>query len=47
MSAKEIMNLLEGDDNQPTLEQAKQSLEWPKWEHAIQAKLVQLQQKGT
>jgi hypothetical protein len=47
MSAKEIMNLLEGDDNQPTLEQAKQSLEWPKWEYAIQAKLAQLQQKGT
>ena len=35
MNAKEVMNLLEGDDNQPTLEQAKQSLEWPEWEHAI------------
>jgi len=29
MLAEEIMNLLEGDDNQPTLKQAKQSLEWP------------------
>jgi len=47
MNAKELMNLLEGDDNQPTLEQAKQSLEWPEWEHAIQAKLAQLWQKGT
>ena len=35
MNAKEVMNLLEGDDNQPTLEQAKRSLEWPEWEHAI------------
>jgi len=33
--AKELMNLLEGDDDQLTLEQAKQSLEWPEWEHAI------------
>ena len=47
MSAKEITNLLEGDDDQPTLEQAKWSLEWPEWEHAIQAELVQLRQKGT
>ena len=36
MFAEEIMNLLEGDDDdQPTFEQAKQSLEWPEWEHAI------------
>jgi hypothetical protein len=47
MSAKEITNLLEGDDDQPTLEQAKWSLKWPKWEHAIQAELAQLRQKGT
>jgi hypothetical protein len=47
MSTEEIMNLLEGDDNQLTLEQAKWSLEWPEWEHAIQAKLVQLWQKRT
>jgi hypothetical protein len=47
MSTEEIMNLLEGDNDQPTLEQAKRSLEWPKWEHTIQAELVQLQQKGT
>jgi len=42
MLAKEIMNLLEGDDDQPTLKQAKQSLEWPEWKHAIQAELAQL-----
>ena len=47
MNAEELTNLLEGDDDQPTLEQAKRSLEWPEWEHAIQAELVQLQQKGT
>jgi hypothetical protein len=47
MNAEELMNLLEGDDDQPTLEQAKRSLKWPKWEHAIQAELVQLWQKGT
>jgi hypothetical protein len=47
MNAKELTNLLEGDDDQPTLEQAKRSLEWPEWERAIQAELVQLQQKGT
>ena len=29
------------------MEQAKRSLEWPEWEHAIQAELAQLQQKGT
>ena len=47
MSAKEITNLLEGDDNQMTLEQAKWSLEWPEQKHAIQAELAQLWQKGT
>jgi len=48
MFAEEITNLLEGDDdNQPTFEQAKRSLEWPEWEHAIQAELAQLRQKGT
>jgi hypothetical protein len=47
MNAEEITNLLEGDDDQPTLEQAKRSLEWPEWEHAIQAELAQLRQKGT
>src|SRR6266851_6035857 len=35
MYADEIMNLLEGDDDQPTLEQARRSLEWPEWEQAI------------
>ncbi len=40
MYADEIMNLLEGDKDQPTLEQARRSLEWPKWEQAIQAKLA-------
>jgi hypothetical protein len=29
------------------LEQAKWLLEWPEWEHAIQAELAQLWQKGT
>jgi hypothetical protein len=47
MSAKQIMNLLEGEDDQPTLEQARRSLEWPKWEKAIQSELAQLQEKGT
>ena len=47
MHTKELMNLLEGDDDQLTLEQAKWSLEWPEWEHAIQAELAQLRQKGT
>ncbi len=47
MHTKELMNLLEGDDDQLTLEQAKWSLEWPEWEHAIQAELAQLWQKGT
>jgi hypothetical protein len=42
MNAEELTNLLEGDDDQPTLEQAKRSLEWPEWEHAIQAELAQL-----
>jgi len=40
MYADEIMNLLEGDKDQPTLEQARCSLEWPEWEQAIQAKLA-------
>ncbi len=35
MHAEEITNLLERDNDQPTLEQAKWSLEWPEWEHAI------------
>ncbi len=43
----EITNLLEGDNDQLTLEQAKWSLELPEWEYAIQAKLAQLWQKGT
>jgi len=47
MNAEELTNLLEGDDDQPTLDQAKCSLEWPEWEKAIQAKLAQLRQKGT
>ena len=48
MSAEQITNLLEGDDDdQPTLDQARQSLEWPEWERAIQNELAQLKQKGT
>jgi len=47
MNADEITNLLEGDEDQPTLDQARHSLEWPKWEQAIQAELAQLRQKGT
>jgi hypothetical protein len=47
MSAEELTNLLEGDPNQPTFEQAKQSAEWPKWEKAIQSELAQLCEKGT
>jgi len=47
MKAKELTNLLDGDDNQPTFDQAKRSLEWPEWEKAIQAKLAQLRVKGT
>ena len=47
MSAEQITNLLEGDDNQPTLEQARRSLEWPEWEKAIQSELAQLRGKGT
>jgi len=35
MKAKELTNLLDGDDDQPTFDQAKCSLEWPKWEKAI------------
>jgi hypothetical protein len=47
MNAEELTNLLEGDDDQPTFDQAKRSPEWPKWEKAIQSELAQLQQKGT
>jgi hypothetical protein len=47
MSAEELTNLLEGDDDQPTLKQAKHSLEWPEWDKAIQSELAQLRQKGT
>jgi hypothetical protein len=48
MSAKQITNLLEGDDDdQPTLDQARRSLEWPEWECVIQSELAQLKQKGT
>jgi len=42
MHADEITNLLEGDKDQPTLEQARCSLKWPEWEKAIQSKLAQL-----
>jgi len=42
MSAEQITNLLEGKDDQPTLEQARWSLEWPEWEKAIQSELAQL-----
>ena len=47
MKAEELTNLLESDDDQPTFDQAKRSLEWPEWEKAIQAKLAQLRVKGT
>jgi hypothetical protein len=48
MSAEQLMNLLEGDDDdQPTLDQARRSLEWPEWERVIQSELDQLKQKGT
>jgi hypothetical protein len=47
MHANEITNLLEGNEDQPTLEQARCSLKWPKWEKAIQSELAQLQEKGT
>jgi len=42
-----IINIEGDDDDQPTFEQAKRSLEWPEWEHAIRAELAQLRQKGT
>ena len=42
MSTEQITNLLEGDDDQPTLEQARRSLKWPEWEKAIQSELAQL-----
>ena len=45
MSAEQIMNLLKGDDDQPTLEQARRSLEWPKWEKAIQSELANSEEK--
>ena len=47
MSAEELTNLLEGDPDQPTFDQAKRSAEWPKWEKAIQSELAQLREKGT
>ncbi len=47
MNAEELTNILEGDDDQPTFNQAKHSPKWPKWEKAIQSKLAQLWQKGT
>jgi len=47
MSTEELTNLLEGDPNQPTFDQAKRSAEWPKWEKAIQSELAQLREKGT
>ncbi|SRR5712671_6938877 len=47
MNAKELTNILEGDDNQPTFNQVKRSPEWPEWEKAIQSELAQLWQKGT
>ncbi len=47
MKAEELTNLLDSDDDQPTFDQAKRSLEWPKWEKAIQAELAQLRAKGT
>ena len=45
MSAEQIMNLLKGDDDQPTLEQARRSLEWPEWEKAIQSELANSEEK--
>ena len=42
MNAEELTNLLKGDDDQPTFDQAKCSLEWPEWDKAIQAELAQL-----
>ncbi len=47
MSAKELTNLLKGNDDQPTFNQARRSPEWPKWEKAIQSELAQLWEKGT
>ena len=46
MNAEELTNLLEGDDDCPTFNQAKCSPKWLEWEKAIQAKLGQLWQKG-
>jgi len=45
MSAEQIINLLKGDDDQLTLEQARRSLEWPKWEKAIQSELANSEEK--
>ena len=45
ISTEELTNLLEGDLNQPTFEQAKHSAEWPEWERAIQSELAQLCEK--
>ena len=47
MNAEELTNILEGDDDQPTFNQAKRSSEWPEWKKAIQSELAQLRQKGT
>ncbi len=47
MNTEELTNLLKGDLDQPTFEQAKRSAEWPKWERAIQSELPQLREKGT
>ena len=47
MNVEKLTNLLKGNDDQPTLNQAKHSLKWPKWKKAIQAELAQLRQKRT
>jgi hypothetical protein len=47
MSTEELTNLLEGNPDQPTFDQAKRSAEWPEWEKAIQSELAQLCEKGT
>ena len=46
MKAEELTDLLKGNNNQPTFDQAKCLLKWPKWEKAIQTKLAQLRAKG-
>ncbi len=35
MKAEELTDLLKGNNNQPTFDQAKCLLKWPKWEKAI------------